>query len=247
MAVMNFLQRVWRSWVNRRTTANTRLWRRVCVTNPETVRTAEKHGRRFTAICAQAQRLKATEVFGPYGKGWGLTPHDCKFTLLTKDLILFQGIFFYTYRGKKYHFPIATSISPKIATANGAYLDDECIKKLMTDAETKALSKLGFNADVFLGLFDDNRYLDYLKQEFLEEAPNPTLENLKQLYRRKLQAMKAGGDLPTDVYRRLSRRLAGVRTPQELAALRSELQSTAAVNGGKHPPEADSRIETADA
>ena len=33
------------------------------------------------------------------------------------------------------------------------------IARAMTDATTKALSKLGYNADVFLGKFDDNKYV----------------------------------------------------------------------------------------
>ncbi len=36
--------------------------------------------------------------------------------------------------------------------------NDPC-KKARTDALTKGLSELGFNADVFLGLYDDNKYV----------------------------------------------------------------------------------------
>ena len=42
----------------------------------------------------------------------------------------------------------------------GSRVDDDCIKKVATDALTKGLSKLGFNADVFMGRFDDNKYVD---------------------------------------------------------------------------------------
>ena len=36
------------------------------------------------------------------------------------------------------------------------------MKKVATDALTKGLSKLGFNADVFMGMFDDNKYVNKL-------------------------------------------------------------------------------------
>ena len=37
---------------------------------------------------------------------------------------------------------------------------------------TKAISKLGFNADIFMGLFDDVKYLAEVTKEFAE-APAP--------------------------------------------------------------------------
>ena len=37
-------------------------------------------------------------------------------------------------------------------------LDDDAPKKAITDGLTKAISHLGFNADVFLGKFDGNKY-----------------------------------------------------------------------------------------
>lgn len=48
----------------------------------------------------------------------------------------------------------------------GSKLDDDCIKKVQTDAITKGLSRLGFNADVFMGRFDGNKYVDANGQKF---------------------------------------------------------------------------------
>ena len=45
-------------------------------------------------------------------------------------------------------------------------LDDEAPKKAMTDAMTKAMSHLGMAADVFLGLFDSNKYVEQMKKKF---------------------------------------------------------------------------------
>ncbi len=44
--------------------------------------------------------------------------------------------------------------------------DDQFAKKVETDSLTKCLSKLGFNADIFLGKFDDQRYLAEVTKEF---------------------------------------------------------------------------------
>ena len=50
-------------------------------------------------------------------------------------------------------------------------IDDNFAKKLETDTLTKALSKLGFNADIFLGKFDDIRYVEDLNKEFNPAPP----------------------------------------------------------------------------
>lgn len=42
----------------------------------------------------------------------------------------------------------------------GFFTDEEAPKKSLTDAIGKALSMLGFCADVYLGLFDDNKYVN---------------------------------------------------------------------------------------
>jgi hypothetical protein len=44
-------------------------------------------------------------------------------------------------------------------------LDDEAPKKAMTDALTKAMSHLGMSADIFLGKFDDNKYVQTKTKE----------------------------------------------------------------------------------
>ena len=41
----------------------------------------------------------------------------------------------------------------------------------MTDAMTKAFSHLGMSADVFLGKFDDSKYVEQMKQEFSQPQP----------------------------------------------------------------------------
>jgi hypothetical protein len=45
-------------------------------------------------------------------------------------------------------------------------LDDEAPKKALTDAMTKAFSHLGVSADVFLGMFDNVKYVQTMKEKF---------------------------------------------------------------------------------
>jgi hypothetical protein len=45
-------------------------------------------------------------------------------------------------------------------------IDNDAFKKALTDALTKLLSHLGMNADVFLGMFDDNKYVAEMRERF---------------------------------------------------------------------------------
>ena len=48
----------------------------------------------------------------------------------------------------------------------------------MTDALTKAFSHLGVSADVFLGLFDNNKYVADMKEKFKDQQSSTANLNL---------------------------------------------------------------------
>jgi len=126
---------------------NMKLWDSVCTTDPKYTKKVNQRGG-FTAIGAQYQIRLATEQWGPYGGKWGV--RDIKYRFIPpKDMpgIMLTGEFYYPDGS----FPLAVDMvyHPK----------NDCCKKLLTDLTTKALSKLGFNADVFMGMFDDNKYV----------------------------------------------------------------------------------------
>ena len=47
------------------------LWESVCETDPKYTKKVNQRGG-FTAIGAQSQVMKATEMFGAFGQGWGV-------------------------------------------------------------------------------------------------------------------------------------------------------------------------------
>ena len=101
-----------------------------------------------------------TDLFGPVGKGW-------KYNVEYKyqDGLVFAEVCVEYYQDHKwYEYGPVCSVQ-NLSKKNGG-LDDEAPKKAMTDAMTKAFSHLGMSADVFLGKFDDNKYVEDLKKEF---------------------------------------------------------------------------------
>ena len=143
---------------------NLDLWNNVCKTNPSYTKKANVRGNSITAIAPQYQILQATEQFGSYGSKWGFKSFDINTNLMDKGMVYAIGVFFYPGG----EFPISSSIGLYRDNAM-TKIDQDFAKKLETDALTKALSKLGFNADIFLGLFDDNKYVQVMEQEFKKE------------------------------------------------------------------------------
>lgn len=147
---------------------NLELWKKVEKTNPNYTKVANVKGNKITSIAPQFQIKNATEHFGIYGVTWGFKDVEIDYTLVPVcGMVYWKAIFFFP-NGE---FPATNSIS---IWRDGAMTkpDDQFAKKVETDSLTKCLSKLGFNADVFLGLFDDVRYVNDMKQEF-KPKPKP--------------------------------------------------------------------------
>ena len=158
---------------------NLDLWHKVEKTNPKYTKQANVGGNKITSIAPQYQIMNVTEQFGSYGKTWGFKNIELDYTLVPEfNLIVFKAIFFYPDG----EFPTINSIKMFMDNAK-LKIDDNFAKKLETDTLTKAISKLGFNADIFMGKFEDTRYLAEIKKEFAEPTkviagPTKVIENI---------------------------------------------------------------------
>ena len=145
-------------------TDNLALWDRVCKTDPKHTKPAKIGGLKITAVAPQYQILNATKEFGSYGVGWGFKEIELDYSLVDKfKLIVFKGTFFCPDG----EFQIINSSKMYMDRAE-TMIDADFAKKIETDALTKALSKIGFNADIFMGRYDDVRYVNEMKEEFSE-------------------------------------------------------------------------------
>lgn len=134
---------------------NLELWNKVCRTDPSITNAVNTRGG-FTAIAAHNQVLAATEMFGPVGVGWGFDfelmfpPNDTVIAIVT------------LWHGKRDQ---TVKQCGQYSLGSGR-VDEDAAKKAVTDGLTKCLSYLGFNADVFLGKFDDNKYVQDMRTYF---------------------------------------------------------------------------------
>ena len=174
---------------------NLQLWNSVEKTNPKHTKQVKKGALTLTAINAQHQMYSATEQWGKYGEKWGLK--DIKLDYINglsnnQIMCVAQAVFFYPCGS----FEIGSSILVQSWIASKSYnkVDDDFLKKLETDMMTKSLSKLGFNADIFMGRYDDNRYIAQVTQEFAQvnNPPKPKQAITDERFAKALDAMKVG-------------------------------------------------------
>jgi len=148
---------------------NLEIWNAVEATDPNFTKQFNRGGGfRGTATNATYLIKKATKMFGPIGIGWGWTVMEENFHHgQDKDVIhVLKLKLWYMWdnkRGEIEHFGQTQFVGKN---KNGYYTDEEAPKKSLTDALSKSLSTLGFAADVHLGMYDDNRYVNDLKKDF---------------------------------------------------------------------------------
>jgi len=149
---------------------NLKLWRSVEKTPPDMTKNVSFGKRHYTTVDPQWQMRVATALWGPYGARWGMRNLDWKIVeTQEKDAqgqyqssaIIIKAEFFYPLDGEEVSFEILNDDRFKA--------DDETLKKLVTNTRSKALSWLGFSADVFLGKFDDTTYVKDLQTKFGEQ------------------------------------------------------------------------------
>lgn len=137
---------------------NTQIWDSVYETDPKHTKEFTKGGGfKGTAIKPLYLIHRATELWGPIGDKWGAKE---------VDRVLEQGFIFMKI---EVWYPVENRIG-RVEHWGGDVLfkeqkgalkpNDEAFKMAFTDAIGKCLVQLGFSADVHMGEFNGNKYVD---------------------------------------------------------------------------------------
>lgn len=162
-------------------TENTALWDKLGKTDPKHTKSFKRGGGfTGTAIKPMWSYRRLTEEFGPCGVGWGV--HEPVFQVVSghnHEILVFCTVSAW-YRLENELRPVTGVGGDKIVShikANEQYKrperwenDDEAFKKAFTDAVTNAFKFIGVGADVHMGMFDDNKYVNSMREEFDEDA-----------------------------------------------------------------------------
>ena len=154
------------------------IWDQVKNTNPKYTKAFTKFGgKELTTIDPMYQIQVMTGMFGPVGLGWA---YHVDYTYTDKNVFAEVLIRYRKEPSLEWNQFGPVSSVQALYKKNGG-LDDEAPKKAMTDAMTKGFSHLGISADVFLGLFDNNKYVQEMKAKFDAKPNNITVINTKEL------------------------------------------------------------------
>ncbi|WP_288078981.1 hypothetical protein [Pseudomonas sp.] len=175
---------------------NMRIWEQVEKTDTRYTKDAKVGGQQITSLNGTAMIMKATEVFGPAGIGFGWSVLEERFD---KGAEMFSGEgdkrvslghelnhtvkiqFWFKQDGQRGELEQYGCTPYLYKSKYGTTTDGEAPKKSLTDAIKKALSMLGFSADVFLGMFDDRDYVQQLQAEqAIEQAEDREAEIERQ-------------------------------------------------------------------
>ena len=151
-----------------------RIWGQVEKTDPLYVKSVSKGRFKFSAIDAHSRVLAMTKTFGPIGVGWG---YDYEFHYPPNETVVAQISLWYIDPNSGEPSERVHHVGTAPLTRHDGKTDDEAHKKAITDGLTKTMSLLGVSADVFLGKFDDNKYV----AERTKEAEKDRVKGEKDL------------------------------------------------------------------
>lgn len=187
---------------------NLGIWNRVYKTDAKFTKAFSNNGG-GTSINGTYMVMQATKVFGPQGINWGIEIIEERFDngapilrpVRQQDGSTIQEIIpngaggylcevnhtvkirlWYKHGGKTGEVT-SYGCTPYIYATNSGKLfsDGEAPKKSLTDATKKALSQLGFSADVFLGLYDDLTYRQENDAEFALKNASEKAEGVTRM------------------------------------------------------------------
>lgn len=115
-----------------------------------------------------------TEIFGPVGEGFGWDVVREEFTPLGGEVLHWCRIrFWHTVRENA--FDSYGQTKAMYPSRDGKIIvDEDAPKKSLTDAIIKAASHIGIAANIFLGRWDDSKYVEAVNADFRAEERKAT-------------------------------------------------------------------------
>jgi hypothetical protein len=163
--------------------SNKALWDSVKVTDPSAVKPIT--GKSYKGDSPKPYWLieRATDVFGPIGIGWGVVVKSERFERMSDTDVLHVAVVsvWYVHNGVRSEtFDQMGGTKAAYMTSKGVLMvDEDAGKKSVTDGMVKCLSMIGFAGDIFSGLWNDSKYVDWAREQY--EPPQKKDQKLQEL------------------------------------------------------------------
>lgn len=176
-------------------TDNLTIWERFADIDPKHTKPITGKAYKGTSPNPQYIIKCLTELFGPVGKGFGWDVLQEDFTPLGDEVLHWCRIRFW-HGDRANCFESYGQTKALMKTKNGLMSDEDAPKKSLTDAIVKAASHIGIAANIFLGRWDDQKYVAEVNAEYREkeadespDAPAPKKDS-RDLYTRLVNDMR---------------------------------------------------------
>lgn len=163
--------------------ANLDLWEVHADIDPKYTKAITGKAYKGTSPNPQYVIMCLTEMFGPVGQGFGWEVLAEDFTPLGDEILHWCRIRFWHTDRQHYYESYGQTKALMKTRDKGLMSDEDAPKKSLTDAIIKAASQLGIAANIFLGRWDDQKYVaevdrEYRQDEQSNKQKSPALEAL---------------------------------------------------------------------
>lgn len=154
---------------------NKALWNQAFVTDPRAVK--QITGKQYQGSSPKPYWLieRATDLFGPVGVGWGVTVKSERFERLSEHDVLHVAVVsvWFMQDGKRSEsFDQMGGTKACYMTGSGKLMvDEDAGKKSVTDGMVKCLSMIGLAGDIFSGMWNDSKYVDWALEQYTNPPP----------------------------------------------------------------------------
>lgn len=151
---------------------NKALWGRAFTTDPRAVKPIT--GKQYKGNSPNPYWIveRLTDEFGPCGMGWGFNIMSERFERFgegtTAEALHIAVLRFWFRQGaERGEFEQVGQTRASYTSAGGKFIvDEDAPKKSVTDALVKCASYLGFAGDIFSGMWDDSKYVQWAGNEW---------------------------------------------------------------------------------
>jgi len=154
--------------------ANLDLWNSHADIDPKYTKAITGKAYKGTSPNPQYVIMCLTEMFGPVGQGFGWEVLAEDFTPLGDEILHWCRIRFWHTDRQHYYESYGQTKALMKTRDKGLMSDEDAPKKSLTDAIIKAASQLGIAANIFLGRWDDQKYVAEVEKEFRQEETQNT-------------------------------------------------------------------------
>lgn len=168
---------------------NLKIWQTFADIDPQFTKPITGKAYKGTSPNPQYVIMCLTNLFGPVGQGFGWEVLSDGFERLGDEVLHWCRIRFW-HTSRENWFEAYGQTKAVLKTSNGPRVDEDAPKKSLTDAIVKAASQLGIAANIFLGRWDDQKYVATVNEGFRDKEEPHTTDQIPDAGRREVAQQK---------------------------------------------------------